>query len=145
MVLWKDQELAQVSAVEVGYLSGGRLRQNTLVGTRSGASVAAVWAVQRELGPRGYAGVVKTAMDTARHLTRGLGSVPGAEPVFDPSPLNVVGVRTPGRDTPAVVAELRRRGWALSQWDGFFRVVCMPHVTPAVLDAFLVDLKEVLK
>lgn len=145
MVLWKDDELARLSAVEVGYLSGGRLRQNTLVGTRSGASVAAVWAVQRTLGRPGYAAVVKAAMETARHLTQGLASVPGAEPVFDPSPLNVVGVRTPGRDTGTVVAELRRRGWALSQWDGFFRVVAMPHVTPSILDAFLADLKEVLE
>lgn len=145
MVLWKDDELARLSAVEVGYLSGGRLRQNTLVGTRSGASVAAVWAVQRHLGHQGYAEVVRTAMGTARYLTEALRTVPGAEPVFHPSPLNVVGVRTPGRDTGAVVAELRRRGWALSQWDGFFRVVVMPHVTPAVLDGFLVDLKEVLR
>ena len=145
MVLWKDDELARMSAVEVGYLSGGRLRQNTLVGTRSGASVAAVWAVQKELGPPGYARVVKTAMDTTRFLTEALGAVPGAEPVFDPAPLNVVGVRTPGRETGAVVAELRRRGWALSQWDGFFRVVVMPHVTASVLEGFLGDLKEVLR
>lgn len=145
MVLWKDDELARVSAVEVGYLSGGRLRQNTLVGTRSGASVAAVWAVQRHLGRSGYAEVVKTAMETTRFLTQALSGVPGALPVFDPAPLNVVGVKTPGRDTGAVVAELRRRGWALSQWDGFFRVVVMPHVTPAILEAFLADLKEVLK
>lgn len=145
MVLWRDDALARRSAVEVGYLSGGRLRQNTLVGTRSGASVAAVWAVQRALGRSGYAQVVKTAMDTTRQLTEGLRLVPGAEPVFDPAPLNVVGVRTPGRDTGEVVAELRRRGWALSQWEGFFRIVVMPHVTPAVLKAFLADLKEVLR
>ena len=145
MVLWKDDDLARMSAVEVGYLSGGRLRQNTLVGTRSGASVAAVWAVQKELGPQGYVQVVKTAMDTTRFLTQALLSVPGAEAVFDPAPLNVVGVKTPGRETGAVVAELRRRGWALSQWDGFFRVVVMPHVTPPILETFLVDLKEILR
>lgn len=145
MVLWKDDELARRSAVEVGYLSGGRLRQNTLVGTRSGASVAAVWAVQRLLDRSGYTEVVKTAMDTTRFLTEALRSVSGAQPVFDPSPLNVVGVRTPGRETGAVVADLRRRGWALSQWDGFFRIVVMPHVTRPGLEAFLVDLKEVLR
>jgi tyrosine decarboxylase/aspartate 1-decarboxylase len=145
MVLWKDDDLARISAVEVGYLSGGRLRQNTLVGTRSGASVAAVWAVQKHLDRAGYVEVVKTAMDTTRFLTAVLHTVPGAEPVFDPAPLNVVGVRTPGRDTGTVVAELRQRGWALSQWDGFFRIVVMPHVTPVVLEAFLADLKEVLQ
>ena len=144
MVLWKDEELARVSAVEVGYLSGGRLRQNTLVGTRSGASVAAVWAVQKHLGAAGYAQVVKTAMETTRFLVQALETVAGAQVVLDPCPLNVVGVRTPGRDTGSVVAELRRRGWALSQWDGFFRVVVMPHVTPTILEAFLVDLKETL-
>ena len=121
------------------------MRQNTLVGTRSGASVAAVWAVQKELGPQGYVQVVKTAMDTTRFLTQALLSVPGAEPVFDPAPLNVVGVKTPVHETGAVVAELRRRGWALSQWDGFFRVVVMPHVTPPILETFLVDLKEILR
>ena len=145
MILWRDDELARSSAVEVGYLSGGRLRQNTLVGTRSGASVAAVWAVQRHLGRSGYAEVVRTAMQTAQALTEALKAVAGAEPVFETPPLNVVGVRTPGRETGAVVAELRRRGWALSQWDGFFRVVVMPHVTEPVLKAFVADLKEVLR
>jgi tyrosine decarboxylase/aspartate 1-decarboxylase len=145
MILWKDEVTARVSAVEVGYLSGGRLRQNTLVGTRSGASVAAVWAVQNTLGRAGYTEIVRTAMETTCWLTEALALVPGARPVFDPAPLNVVGVATPGRDTGAVVAELRRRGWALSQWDGFFRVVVMPHVNRPVLEAFLADLKEVLK
>ena len=144
MILWKDDVMARTSAVEVGYLSGGRLRQNTLVGTRSGASVAAVWAVQRHLDRSGFTEVVKTAMDTTRFLTAALTQFPGAKPVFDPAPLNVVGVRTPGRETGAVVAELRRRGWALSQWEGFFRIVVMPHVTRPVLEGFLVDLKEVL-
>jgi len=145
MILWKDETTARLSAVEVGYLSGGRLRQNTLVGTRSGASVAAVWAVQNHLGREGYTDVVRESMRTTALLLDGLRSVRGAEAVLDPAPLNVVGVRTPGRDTEVVVAELRRRGWALSQWDGFFRVVVMPHVTPAVIDAFLEALKEVLR
>jgi len=144
MVLWKDEDTARVSAVEVGYLSGGRLRQNTLVGTRSGASVAAVWAVQNALGRGGYTEVVRTAMETTRFLTSALRDVPGARPVFDPAPLNVVGVATPGRDTGEVVASLRSQGWALSQWEGFFRIVVMPHVTVPVLEAFLADLKEVL-
>jgi tyrosine decarboxylase/aspartate 1-decarboxylase len=145
MILWRDEETARLSAVEVGYLSGGRLRQNTLVGTRSGASVAAVWAVQNHLGSGGYADVVRTAMETTAFLLDGLRSVAGAEAVFDPAPLNVVGVRTPGRETAAVVAELRQRGWALSQWDGFFRVVVMPHVGPGVIEAFLDELREVLR
>jgi len=145
MILWRDEDLARVSAVEVGYLSGGRLRQNTLVGTRSGASVAAVWAVQKHLDRAGYGEVVKTAMGTTVALTNALKGIPGAQPVFDPAPLNVVGVRTPGRETGDVVARLRLRGWALSQWDGFFRIVVMPHVTPPVIDGFLADLQEVLK
>ena len=144
MILWRDEATARLSAVEVGYLSGGRLRQNTLVGTRSGASVAAVWAVQNHLGRAGYTEVVRTAMETTGVLLTGLRSVRGAEAVLDPAPLNVVGVRTPGRDTGAVVAELRRRGWALSQWDGFFRVVVMPHVSPHAVEAFLSELEEVL-
>jgi tyrosine decarboxylase/aspartate 1-decarboxylase len=145
LVLWKDEPLARISAVEVGYLSGGRLRQNTLVGTRSGASVAAVWAVHKHLGREGYAEVVKTAMETTRFLTEGLRGVPGAESVLDPAPLNVVGVKTPGRETGEVVAQLRHQGWALSQWEGFFRVVVMPHVTVPILEAFLADLKEILR
>jgi tyrosine decarboxylase/aspartate 1-decarboxylase len=144
MILWRDAATAQAVASDVGYLSGGRLRQNTLVGTRSGAAVAAVWAVHRTLGRPGYVEVVKAAVETARWFTQALGDVAGARPVLDPSPLNVVGVATPGRDVGSVVAALRTRGWALSQWDGFFRVVAMPHVTRGDLEAFLRDLKEVL-
>jgi len=144
MILWKSEALAQIVATEVGYLSGGRLRQNTVVGTRSGAAVAAVWAVQRALGVPGYAQTVKTAMETTRWLERELERIPQAQAVLSPTPLNVVGVATPGRDTAQVVDQLRRRGWALSQWNGFFRIVVMPHVTPSHLEKFLADLKEVL-
>lgn len=144
MILWRDSELARTTAVDVGYLSGGRLRQNTLVGTRSGAAVAAVWAVHQTLGTTGYTETVRTAMATTRVLESQLRAIPGVRLVLDPAPLNVVGVATPGHDNARLVAELRSRGWALSQWEGFFRIVVMPHVSVGVIESFVRDLQEVL-
>lgn len=145
MILWKDEETARLSAVDVGYLSGGRLRQNTVVGTRSGASVAAVWAVQNHLGAEGYAQGLAECLVQTRYLTQQITGVPGFRPMLDPAPLNVVGISTGTHDTGTLVAKMRQRGWALSQWQGFFRVVVMPHVTRSAIDGFLGDLREVLR
>lgn len=142
LLLWKDQQTAQATALAVGYLSGGRTRLNTVVGTRSGASVAAVWAVLKHLGRQGYVKIVRQAMEDAHWFTSAVAQVPGVEPVLKVPDLNVVGVRPLKRRADAVSGALRQKGWALSQWTDFFRVVVMPHVTRELLKSFLSDLQE---
>ncbi len=144
LLLWKDQQTAQATALAVGYLSGGRTRLNTLVGTRSGAAVAAVWAVLRHLGRPGYVNLVRQAMQDTLWFTSAVAQVPGVEPVLANPDLNVVGVRPLKRRADAVSGALRQKGWALSQWTDFFRVVVMPHVTRELLKSFLSDLQEEL-
>jgi tyrosine decarboxylase/aspartate 1-decarboxylase len=143
MILWKDATLARTAATDVQYLSGGRLRQNTLVGTRSGAAVAGVWAVMKHLGVPGYSEIVAQAMELSRFLTQALTQIPGVEPVLPEPEVNVVGVRSTHMPTPLLVASLREKGWALSTWQHSFRIVVMPHVTRPVLKEFLADLQEV--
>lgn len=145
-VLFRDNESAEASETKVTYLSGGETRQRTIVGTRSGASVAAVWAAIRRLGKEGYTASVKSCMDLTVSLYRRLLEMRGLEPVIAPE-MNVVGIRPlqgSGCDAPALAKALRARGWALSLFPGFLRITVMPHVTAAMLDDFLFDLEEIL-
>ena len=143
MILWRDAALARTAATEVQYLSGGSLRQNTVVGTRSGAAVAGVWAVMSHLGRQGYTEIVADAMEKTTFLTEALGQIAGVEPVLAHPEVNVVAVRGLRHPAPVLVASLREKGWALSSWEHSFRVVLMPHVTRPVLKEFLADLQEV--
>ncbi|NNM67426.1 MAG: tyrosine decarboxylase MfnA [Spirochaetales bacterium] len=144
LLLWADEGLAQATSRSISYLSGGRTRLNTVVGTRSGASVAAVWTVMRHLGERGYTQLVDRVMTDAEWLTSALQEIPGVEPVLANPVLNVVGVRPLRRRAAEISQSLRQKGWALSQWNDFFRIVVMPHVERRVLKVFLSDLQEVL-
>jgi len=142
MILWKDSVLACTAATDVHYLSGGRLKQNTVVGTRSGAAVAAVWAVMKHLGTDGYIEIVRQAMELTSFLIRALAEVPGVESVVQQPEMNVVGIRAKYMPTAFLVSKLREKGWALSSWEHSFRVVLMPHVSRSALELFLTDLQE---
>ncbi len=142
MILWKDSILARTTATDVHYLSGGRLKQNTVVGTRSGAAVAAVWAVMNHLGTEGYTDIVREAMELTSFLILALAEIPGVDCVLPRPAMNVVGVRAKHMPTPLLVTKLREKGWALSSWEHSFRIVLMPHVSRASLQLFLTDLQE---
>ena len=118
-------------AIDTPYLES--TSQMTLTGTRSGAGVASAAAVMDELWREGYGTQYRTAQSNADWLaaelrTRGYGVV---EPV-----LPIVSVDLPD----ALIDDLREVGWRLSRTEaGEARVVCMPHVTRPMLDAFLAD------
>lgn len=113
-------------------------RQPTLQGTRPGAAPAAAWAVMEHLGIEGYTRVVRECLDVTAHLAKGLEAA-GFPPVQEPT-LNIVAFRVP--DPPAVRKALRAKGFLLSlaPLSGGLKVVVMPHVTRAAVDAFLAAL-----
>ena len=59
--------------------------------------------------------------------------------------MNIIGLK-PLTMTPVELEKrLRSRGWALSLWDTYLRVVLMPHVKKSHLKKFLRDLEEITR
>lgn len=142
-IIYRSATTAVASTTHVSYLAGGKTRQRTIVGTRSGASVAAVWATLQHLGLDGFARTLRECMQQTYFLKERIDSLPGIETVIEPV-MNVLGVRPTDCDSDELADRLRQRGYALSQFPGFLRITLMPHLSRGHLERFLEVLQEEL-
>lgn len=142
VLLFRDFEYINHLRVHAPYLTVDT--QYTLTGTRSGASVAATYAVMRFLGKEGYTKVVKKCMDLTRYLVKRVQAL-GIQPVIDPV-MNVVTLDVP--HPTALRARLSREyDWhvSITQEPKALRLVIMPHLNIETIDLFLADLERALK
>ncbi|MFQ5910254.1 MAG: tyrosine decarboxylase MfnA [Thermoplasmata archaeon] len=134
-LLRKEEDLQNI-AFESPYLTS--VFQTTVLGTRSSAGVASLYATIMSMGREGYRKNVDECMRRTRMLARavkdmGIGLV--TEPVT-----NILAVRL--RDPVGVKEHLERRGWHLSlaRHPEALRLVIMPHATDEALDVFIEDM-----
>ena len=131
-LLAREKSLLDALAVDTPYLES--TSQATLTGTRSGAGVASATAALETLWPDGYRENYERAQANADWLAAALGGR-GYDVVEPTLPLVVADVPQSTFDA------LREAGWRISRTaDGELRIVCMPHVTREMLEAFVADL-----
>ena len=134
-LLARSRELLDALAIETPYLESST--QASLTGTRSGAGVASAHAAMDALWPDGYREQAERASDNAAWLADAL-TDRGYAVVAPELPLVAVDLK--GTEFDA----LRETGWRISRTaSGDLRVVCMPHVTRDVLEAFVADVGRV--
>ncbi|MCK9276870.1 MAG: tyrosine decarboxylase MfnA [Methanoculleus sp.] len=103
----------------------------TLAGTRPGASVAAAFAVLEYLGMDGMRAVVAGCMENTRRLIEGMETLGYQRAV------------TPDVNVATFSCDRAPAGWRVSRTRaGHMRIVCMPHVTRDVIEAFLGDMSD---
>lgn len=142
-IIYRDKDVFDSVQIPVSYLSGGKTVHNSILGTRSGASIAASWAVFNYLGINGYKKIVKKAMEITLWLSKEINKIDGLSTVVEPQ-MNIIGVTsTNGVDIKTILKRLRLKGWALSEWDNYFRITMMPHVKKSHLKRFLKDLSGI--
>ncbi|NOZ82786.1 MAG: tyrosine decarboxylase MfnA [Euryarchaeota archaeon] len=135
-ILFRNEEFLESLQVESPYLS--MPVQCTLLGTRSGASAAAVFAVLKSMGREGYRRVVEECMRNTLLLREELLRL--GFRVREPW-MNILVFEHPEVDA---VVELRRRGWAVSRTRaGEARVVLMPHVKREHVEELVEVLREI--
>jgi tyrosine decarboxylase/aspartate 1-decarboxylase len=142
-ILFRNAKLRKKMSWGIPYLSGGETEHATLVGTRSGASVIAVWTVMRHLGREGYRKIVKNCMRLTSKLVEQIGEIEGLGTAMEPV-MNIVGVKSDVLNIRRIAAELRLREWAISLFPRHLRVVIMPHVREEHLNGLLQDLKSIV-
>lgn len=118
-------------------------KQHSLTGTRSGAAVAATYAVMMHLGKDGYRKIVDICMKMTHRLVDEVREL-GVEPLIDPV-MNIVALDVPDLDN--VRRRLRARGWftSITRSPRSMRLVIMPHLSDETLTSFISDLKECLR
>jgi tyrosine decarboxylase / aspartate 1-decarboxylase len=134
-IIFRNRQKLDFLKTETHYLTDRY--QHTLIGTRTGASVASVWAVFRHLGIEGYRKIVASCMRNITILVDGLTKA-GFTLVTEPT-LNIVAFRT--QNTKETAEKLRGKGWFISYIPRYdcIRVVLMPHVKKRHVIAFLTD------
>ncbi|WP_176960180.1 histidine decarboxylase [Lentzea jiangxiensis] len=113
---------------EVEYLSA---EDSTLACSRSALAPALLWYALRRLGHRGLAARVHRCLDTAAYAVDRLEAA-GFRPWRNPASVNVVFERP---------AEHLCRRWRLSTSGPVAQVIAMPHVTRAMIDGLVADLR----
>lgn len=133
--LVEDSRILDALAVETPYLHSDE--QATLLGTRSGAGVASAAAALSALWPDGYRHEFERATALADWLADELST--RGERVVEP----VLPLVSSTIDDDVFNA-LRSQGWRISRTHaGELRIVIMPHVQEAMLEAFLADYDEI--
>lgn len=114
----------------------------TLLGSRSGGSVAATWAILEYVGEKGFENIVKECMDHTFLLYDELKEIPLIKPLIKPQ-MNILAFRAKD-NTQKIYETLVRLGWKLSfnkQLD-CIRIIIMPHIKKEDIEAFVSDLKK---
>ena len=142
-ILFRNERLKKAVAWDVSYLAGGETEQATFVGTRSGASVIAVWATLKHLGKENYNRIVSNCMNLTSRLARNIKRINGLETVKEPT-MNIVGIKSETLNIGQIARELRLRRWAVALFPSHIRIVVMPHVQEKHIDRFLDDLRDIV-
>ena len=142
-ILFRNESYRKAVSYNISYLSGGEIDQATLVGTRSGASAVAVWAVMMHLGREGYRKIVKNCMRLKLKLAEEIPNIRGLSVAREPM-MNVVGLKSDAVDVRKLAEQLRLRRWAVSLFPRHIRIVVMPHVHESHVDQFLQDLSNIV-
>jgi tyrosine decarboxylase/aspartate 1-decarboxylase len=139
-ILFRDSACLEYIKTQTPYLTDEF--QYTFVGTRSGASVAATWAVFESLGREGFSKTAKHCVRLTNLLSSGIESL-GFKLVTQPT-INIVAFIA--QNSKLMAETLRRRGWFVSTVPGLdcVRVVVMPHLRHRHITAFLKDLSEII-
>jgi tyrosine decarboxylase/aspartate 1-decarboxylase len=142
-ILFRNERLRKTVAWNVSYLAGGESEQATIVGTRSGASVIAVWALLKHFGKEGYKRIVRSCMRLTWKLAREIQKIDGLDITTEPV-MNIIGIKSEVLDIRRIAKELRLRKWAVSLFPNHIRIVVMPHVQKQHIEEFIEDLRDIV-
>ena len=140
-ILFRDEKYIDVMGIETPYLT--EKRQSTIVGTRTGASAAATWALLKYMGKEGYMTLAKKCMEITKTLALGIKEL-GLELITEPE-LNIVAFKSKNISIDELAQKLNDRDWAvsISSYPRAIRIIVMPHINKEHITKFLADLKQI--
>lgn len=143
-IIYRDSKIASSVHIPVTYLSGGKTNNTSILGTRSGASIASSWMIYNYLGFKGYKKNVDRCLNLTSWFVNEIKTIKGLGIKVQPE-CNIVGLCSSGDiDIKQILKELRDMGWAVSEWPDYIRIVIMPHVTKKTLKTFLNSLRKIM-
>jgi glutamate/tyrosine decarboxylase-like PLP-dependent enzyme len=140
VLLYCDAGAYAYQPFTVGDWVGKSYRTPGLLGSRSGGSIAAAWAVMRYLGERGYLDLTRMLWDATQRLAEGINRIPGLQLVATPT-TGVLVFGSATLDIARLAQQMESKGWSgRPQADPpSIRLLLAPYHRQ-IVDAFLQDL-----
>lgn len=140
-VLLREQQWIEEISVHSPCISIDK--QAGFLGTRSGGPLAAGYAMIQYLGHQGFRKIIKGCMEATQYATKRIEEI-GLSLVTPPT-MNLIAVRL--QHPQKIATALEQRKWKVNAMPHLqsIRIVCMPHVTPLVLDEFIPVLENICK
>ncbi|MHA2048126.1 MAG: tyrosine decarboxylase MfnA [Promethearchaeota archaeon] len=142
----RDASILQKIDFNIPYLAGGNFNHFNVVGTRSGGTIIAFWAILKYLGINGFTKIVKNCMDNTSYLAKRIQDMSKINLVTNPV-MNIVGITSENGGKICDIDEnLRKLNWMVGKFENFnlIRIVVMPHVQKSHLMNFCNDLEKIL-
>ena len=114
VILYRTHELRKFQYFVMSSWPGGLYASPTMLGTRSGAPIAAAWAALKTIGGDGYMKMAETVMNTTQRIQKGIESLPGLKVVSKPV-MSVFSFTSDRHDIYRIGDELSKRGWNLDK------------------------------
>ena len=145
VILYNSHALRKSQYFVMSSWPGGLYASPTMLGTRSGAPIAAAWAALKTIGSDGYLKMAEKVMSTTARLQEGIESIPGFRILGKPV-MSVFSFTCDNHDIYRVGDELAKRGWNLDK----LQFPAALHMTISNMNAgheteFLQALREAVK
>lgn len=114
VILYRTHELRKFQYFVFSDWPGGLYGAPTILGTRSGAPIAAAWTALRAIGRSGYLAMAKEVMNTAKKIQEGISAIPGLRVIGNPA-MSVFSFTSDRHDIYLIGDELARSGWNLDK------------------------------
>ncbi|NHJ85285.1 MAG: tyrosine decarboxylase MfnA [Asgard group archaeon] len=142
-IIVRSLDMASVISKNISYLSDSKTKQITVTGTRPGNAVIASWVLLKKQGKPYLLKRIKESLQNTKYFVEQLKTIPEITLAFEPT-INIIGFTNSVFSNEQFVAKLHERGWHLSIYNNWTRVVVMPHVTREAIDKFINDVKLIL-
>ncbi|MGC9780570.1 MAG: tyrosine decarboxylase MfnA [Candidatus Heimdallarchaeota archaeon] len=142
-IILRSKEIVETISKNISYLSDSSTKQFTITGTRPGTTVVASWVLLQKMGESYILERIRESLEVTQYLVQKLKVTQKIELVFDPT-INIVGFTNTKMQNVDLVKELEKKGWHLSIYSNWIRIVVMPHVTKETIDNFIKDLEILL-
>jgi sphinganine-1-phosphate aldolase len=142
VVLYRHPELRRYQYYRSATWMGGLYYSPTFAGSRPGAISAECWAAMVAFGEEGYLEAVRSILETAAVIRRGVEGIPDLSVLGDP--LWVIAFASDSVDVYAVMDQMSQRGWSLNglqEPPAAHLCVTLRHAQPGVADRFVADLE----
>jgi sphinganine-1-phosphate aldolase len=114
VILYRTHELRRFQYFVFSDWPGGLYASPTMLGTRSGAPIAAAWTALRTIGRDGYLRMAEKVMNTTRKIQEGINAISGLKIIGNPA-MSIFSFTSDKHDIYIIGDELARNGWNLDK------------------------------